>query len=153
MDENNRVIDGVLVTSLLQIEKDEGSIFHGIKKGENSFHGFGEAYFSHIETDKIKAWKMHSEMWLNLVVPIGSVKFVLYDSRKASKTFGLFFEIVLSSMTNYKRLTIPPGITFGFMGVGRGINLVLNVANIEHDPKEVINFPRESIKYRWENEA
>ena len=88
-------------------------------------------------------------MWLNLVVPIGSVKFVLLDQRENSKTNGKFFEITLNPQNNYKRLTIPPGITFGFKGVGSDINLVLNVASIEHDPDEMQNFDLNIIDYNW----
>ena len=35
-------------------------------------------------------------MTLNLSVPVGEIKFVLYDDRKNSKTFGEFDEINLS---------------------------------------------------------
>lgn len=146
-------IEGVEITPLKQINKLEGSIFHAFKKSESSFHGFGEAYFSFVNSKQIKAWKIHNKMWLNLIVPIGSVKFVLFDQRKNSKTKDNFFEILLNSETNYKRLTIPPGITFGFKGVGKGINLVLNVASIEHDSVEIKNLDLESIDYNWRNEV
>jgi len=138
-----------MITSLKQIKKSGGSIFHALKKNELSFHGFGEAYFSHIDFEEIKAWKIHREMWLNLIVPVGSVKFVLCDQRENSITKGNLFEIVLNPETNYKRLTIPPGITFGFKGVGDKTNLVLNVASIEHNPAEVENMDIKTIEYSW----
>ena len=47
------------------------------------------------------------------------------------------------------RLTIPPNVTFGFMGIGKGENLVLNVASIEHDPDEMVNVKIEDIEYDW----
>ena len=149
MDGEKVTIDGVIITPLKQIIKSEGSIYHAMKKGDNTFYGFGEAYFSHVNSNVIKAWKIHKKMWLNLVVPIGSVKFVLLDQRENSKTNGKFFEITLNPQNNYKRLTIPPGITFGFKGVGSDINLVLNVASIEHDPDEMQNFDLNIIDYNW----
>ena len=149
MDETRITIDGITITPLKQIEKTGGSIFHAMKKSELSFQGFGEAYFSHINSNQIKAWKIHREMWLNLVVPLGAVKFVLVDQRKSSKTKDESFEIILGPETNYKRLTIPPGVTFGFQGVGEGINLVLNIASIEHDPDEVNNLDIDTINYIW----
>ncbi len=149
MDGEKVTIDGVIITPLKQIIKSEGSIYHAMKKGDNTFYGFGEAYFSYINSNIIKAWKIHKKMWLNLVVPLGSVKFVLLDQRENSKTEGKFFEITLNPQNNYKRLTIPPGITFGFKGVGSDINLVLNVASIEHDPDEMQNFDLNIIDYKW----
>lgn len=143
-------IEGVQITPLKQIFKEKGSIFHALKKSEDSFLEFGEAYFSHIDTQEIKAWKTHTKMWLNLIVPVGAVKFVMYDRRKESKTSGIFFEVTLSPDHNYVRLTIPPKITFGFMGVGKNVNLILNVASIEHDPKEMVNIDIDKIEYNWD---
>ncbi len=147
MDEIN--IEGVLLTPLKQIHKEKGSIFHALRKNESSFHDFGEAYFSHIDSNEIKAWKTHSKMWLNLIVPMGSVKFVMVDNRKSSNTFGNFFEVTLNPNNNYKRLTIPPNVTFGFKGVGQQTNLVLNVASIIHDPYEMENIEIQEINYNW----
>lgn len=147
MDEIN--IDGIVLTPLKQIHKEKGSIYHALKRGEESFHEFGEAYFSHIDMGETKAWKTHSHMWLNLVVPVGAVKFVMVDLRESSKTKNQFFEVTLSPENNYKRLTIPPNITFGFKGMGHETNLVLNIASIEHDPNEMVNIDISEIPYNW----
>lgn len=147
MDEIN--IKGIILTPLKQIYKDKGSIFHALKKGEESFHGFGEAYFSHIDAEETKAWKTHSKMWLNLIVPVGAVKFVMVDRRESSGTKDNFFEVTLSPDKNYQRLTIPPMITFGFKGISQETNLVLNIASIEHDPDEMVNIDINEIVYNW----
>ena len=61
-----------------------------------------------------------------------------------------FNEIVLSK-NNYKRLTIPPGIWMGFQGLGKGLNFILNIADIAHDPNEQTNIPIEdsNINFLW----
>lgn len=143
-------IDGLYITPLKQIPHPKGDILHGIRKTDPGFTGFGEAYFSTIKQGDIKAWKRHSRMTLNLIVPEGEVKFVLYDDRENSITAGLFQEITLSK-SNYKRLTIPPNIWMGFQGLGNGLNLLLNVADIEHDPNEQENVSPENsvIVYNW----
>lgn len=153
MDRIETSIEGVWLTPLKQIKTDKGAIFHAMKNIDPTFHGFGEAYFSFVNYKDIKAWKIHTEMYLNLVVPIGSVKFVLKDERKDSSTFGETFETVLNPENNYCRLTISPKVTFGFQGVGSGTNLVLNMANIVHRPDEVINKELGNIKYNWENDG
>jgi dTDP-4-dehydrorhamnose 3,5-epimerase len=151
MDGIETTIEGVWLTPLKQINTDKGAIFHAMKKIDETFHGFGEAYFSFVNHKDIKAWKIHTEMVLNLVVPIGSVKFVLKDERDQSSTFGETYETVINPENNYCRLTIPPNVTFGFQGIGTGVNLVLNMASIVHRPEEVINKEIDSIKYNWEH--
>lgn len=143
-------IEGLYITPLKQISHPKGDILHGLKKTDPGFVDFGEAYFSSIKQGDIKAWKRHSRMTLNLIVPEGEVKFVLYDDRENSKTAGKFQEMILSK-NNYNRLTIPPKIWMGFQGIGPGLNLLLNIADIEHDPNEQENVPHENsvIVYNW----
>jgi dTDP-4-dehydrorhamnose 3,5-epimerase len=143
-------IEGIYITSLKCIQHPKGDIMHGMKKSDPGFNGFGEAYFSSVIKNEIKAWKRHSLMTLNLIVPEGEIKFVIYDDRESSKTAGAFQELVLSKK-NYKRLTIPPNVWLGFQGVGSGLNLLLNLANIEHDPNEQENISIENsvIAYNW----
>lgn len=144
------MIKGLIVTDLKIIPNEKGNIFHSMKVSDPGYVGFGEAYFSTIIGGEIKAWKRHHEMTLNLTVPVGVVKFVLYDDRQDSETYQNFTELTLSTY-NYKRLTIPPGIWMGFKGMSDGLNLLLNIANIEHDPKEQENVSQENsnIIYDW----
>jgi len=142
-------IDGIKLTPLKKIYQPEGNIFHCMKKSDLGFKSFGEAYFSTVEYNVVKAWKKHTKMTLNLIVPIGEIQFVIYDDRESSKSKGSFFEITLS-INNYKRLTISPNLWFGFKGVGKDLNLLLNLADIEHDPKEIIRLELDKINYNWD---
>ena len=45
----------------------------------------------------------------------------------------------------YRRLTIPPGIWYGFKGLSEEKNLLHNISNIEHDPDEQENVPLETF--------
>ena len=60
----------IKLTPLMKINTSGGDVLHGLKKNEDSFIGYGETYFSMIDYQSIKAWKMHLEMTLNLIVPI-----------------------------------------------------------------------------------
>ncbi len=144
----NRQIKDVLTTPLRIIAHPKGNILHGMKKSDTGFTAFGEAYFSTVIKDEIKAWKKHRSMTLNLIVPEGTVKFVVFDQREDSPTFALFNEFVISK-DNYFRLTIPPNVWFGFAGIGSGLNLILNVASIPHDPEEVERKEIKDLKYNW----
>lgn len=142
---NQNTIDGVLLTPLRQIFHPKGNIFHAIKCVDPGFKGFGEAYFSSINYGFVKAWKKHTKMTLNLVCIVGKIHFVLYDGREDSPTVGKFMEVTLSPENPkiYRRLTIPPGIWMGFVGIEEGKNILLNIADILHDPLEQMNIPIE----------
>lgn len=140
-------IDGILITKLKIINTENGDVLHGMKQNDTGFAGFGEAYFSEIKFKKIKAWKRHTSMTLNLIVPSGKIRFVIFDDRIDSRNFGAFQEIVLSK-DNYSRLTIPPMLWVGFQGLSKN-NILLNIANIEHLPNESDRLRIDEINYNW----
>jgi len=140
------MIEDVLITPLDIIKTSGGKVMHAMKKSHSGYMGFGEAYFSQVAEGAVRAWKRHKNMTLNLVVPLGKIKFVLFDNRGEAK--AQFQEIVLSE-SNYVRLTIPPGIWFGFQGLAIGKSMLLNIANVEHDPHEVENKGIEYIEFNW----
>jgi dTDP-4-dehydrorhamnose 3,5-epimerase len=141
-------IEGVVVTPLKIIENPKGDIYHFLKKSDDTFTSFGEAYFSSINKNEIKGWKKHSIMKLNIVVPIGEIMFVLYDDRVESTSNGNFCALKISK-TNYCRLTVPPGVWMAFKGIGAGTNLLMNIASIPHDPNESENCGIESFNFNW----
>ena len=135
-------MDGVILTPLKQIYHPKGDLFHGMKKSDNGYDGFGEAYFSTINKDDIKGWKTHKKMTLNLIVPVGKIKFVVYNEETKE-----FFSVILSQ-NNYQRLTVGPNLWMAFQGVGE-YNMLLNLASIEHDPTEAISVDLSEIDYEW----
>ncbi|MFW2612234.1 dTDP-4-dehydrorhamnose 3,5-epimerase [Aliarcobacter butzleri] len=135
-------MDGIILTPLKQIHHPKGDIFHAMKKSDYGFDGFGEAYFSTIHKDDIKGWKKHTQMTLNLVVSAGEIEFAVYDEKVKE-----FFTAKLSH-DNYQRLTIKAGLWVAFRGI-REYNMLLNLANIEHNPSEAINIDLSEIKYEW----
>tara|TARA_Y100000992_G_scaffold302472_1_gene276811 strand:+ start:2389 stop:2832 length:444 start_codon:yes stop_codon:yes gene_type:complete len=144
----NRVIEGVKLSKNKIINSVDGSVLHGIKRTDNSYKGFGEAYFSTVNFNCVKGWKKHTQMNLNLIVPHGEILFVLYDGRQNSPTFQMYNEYFLS-IKNYARLTIPPKIWVAFKGIGKKKNLLLNIADIEHDQNEIERCSLDEIRYEW----
>jgi dTDP-4-dehydrorhamnose 3,5-epimerase len=142
------LIPGVLLTPLKCISLDKGDVLHGMKKEDSGFVGFGEAYFSTVIQGTIKAWKRHREITLNLVVPVGEIRFVIYDDRLDSPAFEQYFSVYLSRK-NYQRLTVPPNVWMGFQGVGDGLNLLLNIADLSHDQEEVDRLGQQKLGYHW----
>jgi dTDP-4-dehydrorhamnose 3,5-epimerase len=142
-------INGVNITPLSIIDTKGGDVLHAMKISDHGYSGFGEAYFSTIEPDAIKGWKRHKQMVLNLVVPVGTVRFILFDDRDNQDNVNQFQEVTLSIEDGYSRLTIPPMIWVGFQGLGLQTSLVLNLANIEHSPEEVERKELAEIKFNW----
>lgn len=142
--------EGVGLTPIRIIPNINGDVLHALKATDASFSAFGEAYFSTIGFGKIKGWKKHTRMVLNVIVPVGEIQFVLFDDRRPNLSRSFFFEVALSR-DNYQRLTVPPGIWMAFRGKGKEENLLLNIASIPHDPQEAENLPLENdyIKYSW----
>ena len=137
-------LDQILVTPLNKITVSGGDVFHGLKNTDSGFYGFGELYFSSIRFNQIKAWKRHTRMTMNLIVPDGQVQFVFFENEKDPKTK---FEVI--GVDRYCRLTVPPGVWFGFRGLVEQQSLIVNLANILHDPSEVDRLPVDAISYDW----
>ena len=135
-------MDGIILTPLKQVFNPKGDVLHALKKTDDGFSDFGEAYFSKINCGQIKGWKKHHRMTLNLIVVSGEVEFVLYNCKE-------FFNVRLS-LKNYKRLTVPPGIWLAFRGL-ENKSILLNIANIEHDPSESENFDLNGFNYNWDD--
>lgn len=135
-------LNQIIVTPLKRIAVQGGDVLHAIKQSDIGFNSFGEAYFSFAQPNAVKAWKMHRRMTLNLVVPVGDVQFVFYSTdgkAKRNETIG---------DSNYVRLTVPPGIWFGFQGIAYPFSLILNVADMPHDPDEVERLPIEELDFK-----
>ena len=141
-------IESVLLSSLKKIPHSKGDIFHAMKKSDPGFSGFGEAYFTKVNFNEIKGWNRHQKMTLNIIVPIGKVVFVIYDDREQSRTKGTFWNVEVSEDV-YRRLTIPPGVWLAFKGQGDDTNLILNIADLEHDPDETEKRNLEDFPYDW----
>lgn len=135
----------IQITSLKVIPTPGGNVLHALKNSDESFVGFGEAYFSWVEVGTIKAWKRHNQMTMNLIVPVGRVQFVFFDDETKE-----FLPIVIGE-NDYARIAAPSGIWFGFKGINTPRSLVLNISNIPHDPNEIDRLDYDKIDYDWMN--
>lgn len=145
------MIEGVHITSLRQISDDRGKVMHMLRADSELFIEFGEIYFSCVNPGAIKAWKLHNEMTLNCAVPHGQVKFVLYDTRQSSITYGQIQEIIMGP-ANYVLVTVPPLIWTGLICIGNEVAILANCASIPHAPDESkhLDFDDPYFPYKWE---
>jgi dTDP-4-dehydrorhamnose 3,5-epimerase len=146
------MIEGVVLTNLDIVNVPGGDVLHCMKEGDPGYIKFGEVYFSDVKPGIIKPWKRHKEMTLNLVVPNGQIRFVIYDDRSYSSTAEELYEVILSRQ-NYMRLTVPPGLWMAFQGLDNTSSMLLNIADIKHNPDETDRKNINEIKYNWEMTA
>jgi len=146
------MIEGVIIKKLNIIPDDRGKILHIMKSSEDEFKSFGEVYCSTVYPGIVKGWHLHKEMTLNYTVLQGKIKFVLYDSRENSPTFGEIQEIIIGE-ENYVRVTVPPMVWNGFKGVGLKESFVINFTDIPHNTQEIVRMDphqNELIEYNWD---
>jgi dTDP-4-dehydrorhamnose 3,5-epimerase len=139
-------LSDILVTPLKRIETDGGDVLHALKQDDIGYVDFGEAYFSLVTRGAVKAWKRHKRMTMNIVVPMGWVRFVFRSEHENGVDE---FRIEEIGADRYARITVPPGVWFGFQGLSYSQSVILNIANITHDPNEVERLQISDINYVW----
>lgn len=147
----NIIEDDILIRSLKRISLVNGDVLRAVKASDEGFAGFGEAYFSYVHKDIIKAWKLHKQYTANFICPFGKVKVVLYKEDKPGMLAeGFPQEIVLSEDQNqYQCLTILPGIWYGFKGLNDPSSLIFSLLNGEHSLDEQQSASLEEFPYPW----
>lgn len=139
-------LSAILLTPLSRIATTGGDVLHAMKQSDAGYAGFGEAYFSWVAVGAVKAWKRHMRMAINVVVPVGQVRFVFrYINADGTDEF----RVEEIGVNRYARITVPPGVWFGFQGLYANQSLVLNIASIAHDPNEVERLALTDINYEW----
>lgn len=139
-----------IITSPLKIISNPfGDIRHALKRSDPNFVDFGEAYFSEITQNEVKGWKKHKQMTLNIIVPVGNIRFIVYDENELYHQNSKFKEFIIGR-DSYHRLTIPPLVWVAFQGLDKGLNMLLNIASIEHNPFESENCSLDTFKFDWE---
>ena len=148
---NQPSVDGVLITGLLQIVDERGAVLHHMRSDAPEFTTFGECYFSEMFPGAVKAWKRHRKQTQHLAVPIGRVRFVIYDDRDLSVTNGSLEIVELGRPDNYNRLRIPKDLWYGFTCLSDHPALIANCTDLPHDPidTELRAEDDSRIPYHW----
>jgi len=84
----------------------------------------------------VKARRRHRRIVQNLTVPVGMVRFCLYDDRAESPSTGSA-QVVEIGGRAHQLLQIPPGIWYGFQALERRHALVANCTSLPYDDGEV----------------
>lgn len=132
------------LSPLRQFPDERGTVLHMLRSTDPHFRAFGEIYFSTIFEGRRKAWHLHRRKTVNLAVPIGHIRAVLYRQGEGVRVLEL-------GRATYQLLTIAPGTWYGFEGLAAGESLIANCASEPFDPAEGESLPPETplIPYLW----
>ena len=132
----------IKVFELKKFKNTKGNVLRGFRKTDKYPGISAEIYFSWINKKAIKGWKLHKKMTMNLIVPVGTIKFVFYEDSK-------FKEIIIGDK-NYSRIYVPNNIFFAFQNLSTKKSLVVNNASIIHQKKnEIVTKKLNEIDYQW----
>jgi dTDP-4-dehydrorhamnose 3,5-epimerase len=106
--------------------------------------------------NRVRAWGLHQQSTDRLFVVSGLVRFVVFDGRKGSSTFGQFTELVVSEK-NPGLLTIEPNLYHGWKNIGTTEASIINMPSrlYDYDKPDALDLPWDSeaarrlIPYRW----
>ena len=125
-------LDNIFFKKKEIIKHTSGNLIKLFKKKKNENIFFKEAYCTWIKKNKIKGWKKHLKMKMNIFVLYGKVEFFFYDeiSKKYKKK--------IVSAKSFGQLIVPSKIYFAFKGIDDQ-NLIINFSSIFHSDKEIVN--------------
>ncbi len=148
-------IHDVVLTPLRELSDRRGAVLHMLRADAPDFTRFGECYFSEVLPGAVKGWKCHRHQTQNIAVPVGCVRFVIYDERPASPSHAALMVLELGRPDAYQRLRIPPGLWYGFTCLGDRPALLANCADLPHDPADGLTRPEDhpGIPYSWANDG
>lgn len=149
------MIAGVQVLPLKQFRDSRGAVFHMMRSTDSSFSSVKEVYFSQVNRDVIKGWKLNDEKINHFAVPQGTLKVVIYDGRQDSQTYGEVDEFILGEEAdNYQLLIIPAELWYSFKGISENPALIANCASEINNPEKShgLELHDPSIPYDWKNE-
>lgn len=146
-------ISGVHIRPLRIISDERGAVLHMLRADWPEFDRFGEIYFSEAKPGAVKAWKRHLRVTQRVAVPVGRMRFVIYDDRASSPTHGRVQVLNLGRPDAYSLVVVPPLVWYGFSAVGEELAIIANCPDMPHDPAESENLDLEAavgrIPYVW----
>lgn len=145
------MIDGVVVKQLVRHPDERGYFEEMIRKTDAFFaEGFGQVSHSHMVDGVVKAWHIHKTQIDWWYVVSGTIKAVVYDTRKDLGTYGQTQEFIMGEQGEAIVLKIPPGVAHGLKVLSGPADLVYVTSSV-YTPDEEGRIPYDdaAIGYDW----
>jgi dTDP-4-dehydrorhamnose 3,5-epimerase len=146
------MIDGVVLKELIRHPDERGYFEEMIRKTDDFFsEGFAQVSHSFMLEGVVKAWHIHKSQLDWWYVAGGTVKAVVYDARKESKTYKETNEFILGNPNGPNVvLKIPFGVAHGLKVVKGPADLVYVTSGIYSKEEEGrIAYDDPDIGYDW----
>lgn len=152
-EEDVPLIEGSATKSLRVIPDERGRLMEIMRRDDEVFEKFGQAYITTAYPGVVKAWHYHKHQTDHFCVVKGMMKVVLYDEREDSPTKGAVNEYFLGEY-NPTLVKIPCGVWHGLKGISEEQAILLNLPTETYDydsPDEYRCPPHDNdIPYDWE---
>ncbi|MES2819156.1 MAG: dTDP-4-dehydrorhamnose 3,5-epimerase family protein [Pseudomonadota bacterium] len=149
------LIHGVVVRPVITQIDERGEIAEMYSKawGIESGAALEHVYMSMIRPGKVKGWVYHKEQSDRMFSLSGFVKYVLWDNRADSPTFGLINEIHLSER-NRGLLLIPPYVVHAVQNIGIVDAIFINMPTVpyNHASPDKYRVTKESVPYSFDRD-
>lgn len=147
------MIEGVQVKRLAKQVDERGYLMELLRRDDEIFEGFGQAYVALNYPGVVRAWHYHKKQDDHLVVVKGAVKVALFDAREDSPTQGQVEEFFLGEGNDIV-LKIPRGVMHGYKTVGTEPSLLLNFPSEPYDQQQPdeyrLPWNSDRIPYDWD---
>ena len=146
------MINGVKIKKLKVIPDERGRLMEILRRDDELFQGFGQAYMTTTYPGVVKAWHKHEKQTDNIACVASLVKMALYDGRPGSPTFKEINEFYLG-VHNPLLVQVPVGVYHGWMCVSQEEALIINIPtemyNREHPDEQRLDPHTSDIPYDW----
>lgn len=150
------MIQGVEIKPLKRHVDERGYVMEILRRDEDFFRQFGQAYVSACFAGIVKAWHCHQIQHDYFCCLSGNLKVGLYDDRGDSPTQGQTQTVVIGEL-NPAVICIPPFVWHGFTAVGGQTAVVLNLPTEVYraDQPDELRRPVDDagIPFTWKSEG
>jgi dTDP-4-dehydrorhamnose 3,5-epimerase len=148
------LIQDVRVKPLKALPDERGRLFEILRRDEEIFSKFGQAYITTTYPGVVKAWHYHRLQDDYFTCVRGMIKLVIYDDREGSPTRGLLNEFFVGE--HALQLVVVPHLTWhGWKCISLDEAMILNLVTEPYDhaaPDEHRLPPHDNgvIPYDWQ---
>jgi dTDP-4-dehydrorhamnose 3,5-epimerase len=142
------MIDGVEFRPTRPVAHDDGVVTEIARADWEIIGGsLAQVHMTTTLPGRIRAWGLHQASADRLFVVLGLVRFVVFDGRTGSPTFGKFNEITVSEK-NPGLLSIAPFLYHGWRNIGANDAIIVNM------PERMYNYEKpDALDLPWDSEA
>lgn len=112
---------------------DRGYLYEILRKDDNCFSEYGQAYISAINPGVVKGFHRHFKQTDHVCCVQGQIKLVTIEVDSRDAAGAIIKEFHLSPL-DPKLIIIPPEVFHGWMCIGNEQALVLNISSVPFDP-------------------